>query len=53
MGILVGFSSLGDPQKWLSELRLTFGMTDFFVADFMYVGGVIMGLKCGHISGFF
>ncbi len=39
MGILVGFSSLGDPQKWLSELRLTFGMTDFFVVDFMYVGG--------------
>ncbi len=25
----MGFSSVGDFQKWLSEFRLTFGMTDF------------------------
>ena len=29
MGILVSFSSLEDPQKWLSDSRLTFGMTGF------------------------
>ena len=29
MGILVGFSSLEDPQKWLSESRLAFGKIDF------------------------
>ena len=29
--------------------RLTFGMTDFdFEAEYMYVGGVIMGVKLGH-----
>ena len=25
----MGISSLGDPQKWLSESRHTFGMTGF------------------------
>ena len=25
----MGFCSIEDPQKWLSEPRLTFGMTDF------------------------
>ena len=29
MGIIVGFSSFEDPQKWLSDPRLTFGMTGF------------------------